>query len=117
MDINALSSTFSVSPQVKPSKMPAIRAGGFSMILNNRPDGEEPGQPYSAELEAAARQAGLDYRHIPVTRGQLDLDDAAAFDDAVRSAKDPVLAFSRTGARSIRLWTAAQDLSVSRNRT
>lgn len=117
MDINALSSTVSVSPQVEPSNMRAIRAGGFRMVLNNRPDGEEPGQPSSGELESAARQAGLDYRHIPVAPGQLDLDDAAAFDDAVRSAKGPVLAFSRTGARSIRLWTAAQDLSVSRNRT
>ena len=39
------------------------------MIVNNRPDGEEPGQPAGDEIKAAAEAAGLDYRHIPVAGG------------------------------------------------
>ena len=39
------------------------------MLVNNRPDGEEPGQPLGTEIEAAARAAGIDYRYIPIIRG------------------------------------------------
>ena len=47
-----------VSGQVDPADLPAIKAAGVAMIVNNRPDGEEPGQPAAAAIETAARAAG-----------------------------------------------------------
>ena len=82
------------------------------MVVNNRPDGEEPGQPASAEMRAAAGRLGLGYRYIPVAPGSLTEQDAAAFASALREAGGPILAFCRTGARSTKLWQAAQDLSA-----
>jgi uncharacterized protein (TIGR01244 family) len=76
------------------------------VIVNNRPDGEEPGQPDSAEIEAAARAAGLDYRHIPIAGGF-----PAAAVEAVAEALDrgPVLLFCRTGTRSTYAWALARS--------
>jgi hypothetical protein len=39
------------------------------LIINNRPDGEEPNQPLGVEIEKAATAAGMDYRSVPIIRG------------------------------------------------
>ena len=80
-------------------------ASGIRLIVNNRPDGEEPGQPLSAELEAAARAAGLDYRHIPVAGG-FPPERVEAMARALEQG--PVLAFCRSGTRSTFLWALAR---------
>ena len=95
-----------VSPrQLHPSDIPALGAKGVRLIVNNRPDGEEPGQPQSAEIEAAARAAGLDYRHIPVAGG-FPADRIEAMAEALE--RGPVLAFCRSGTRSTFLWALAR---------
>ena len=58
-----------VSGQVDPADLPAIKAAGVAMIVNNRPDGEEPGQPAAAAIETAARAAGLEGDGPRLTRG------------------------------------------------
>jgi uncharacterized protein (TIGR01244 family) len=78
---------------------------GVTMIVNNRPDGEEAGQPGSAEIEAAARAAGIAYRHIPVAG--LSQAQVEAMADALEEAKGPVLAFCKSGTRSAYLWALA----------
>lgn len=79
------------------------------MIVNNRPDGEEPGQPPGAEIEAAARAAGLAYRHIPVHPGGLSRDLVQAMTEAIDEADGTVLAFCRSGTRSTYLWALARS--------
>ncbi|HEX8124185.1 MAG TPA: TIGR01244 family sulfur transferase [Allosphingosinicella sp.] len=78
---------------------------GIRLIVNNRPDGEEPGQPSSAQIESAARAAGLDYRHIPVAGG-LAPEQVEAMAQALDQG--PVLAFCRSGTRSAYLWALAR---------
>jgi uncharacterized protein (TIGR01244 family) len=96
-----------VAGQVWPEQMEELRAAGITMIVNNRPDDEEPGQPLSAEVEAAARAAGMDYRHIPV-RG-LSEQQIEAMEEALDAAGGSVLAFCKSGARSIFLWALARS--------
>ena len=67
MTLHPLSPTVSVSPQLAPDAMPALAAAGFGRVISNRPDGEEPGQPPAAVMEAAARDAGLAFAWIPVS--------------------------------------------------
>ena len=76
-------------------------------MINNRPDGEEPGQPAGADIEAAARKAGLAYRAIPVAGG-FPGPQVAAMGEAIEAATGPVFAFCRTGTRSTLLWSLAQ---------
>jgi uncharacterized protein (TIGR01244 family) len=84
-------------------------------VINNRPDGEEPGQPTSAEIEAAAKAAGLAYAHIPV-RGGPTPDQVEAEREILNSAPGPVLAFCRSGTRSIVTWSIGQALAGERPR-
>ena len=97
----------SVAGQVRPEQLPEIAAAGVTTIINNRPDGEEPGQPSAAEMAAAAEAAGLRYRHIPVAGGfsQPQVDAMAA---ALSEAEGRVLAFCKSGTRSTFLWALAE---------
>ncbi|WP_106640430.1 TIGR01244 family sulfur transferase [Allosphingosinicella vermicomposti] len=99
--------SLSVAGQIRPEDVPAIAAQGVTMIVNNRPDGEEFGQPSAAEIEAAADSAGIAYRHIPVAGG-FSADQVAAMGEALGSAEEPVLAFCRSGTRSTFLWALAR---------
>ena len=108
MAAKMLTDRLSVSPQLSPDDIDAAAARGVRMVVNNRPDGEEVGQPGSAELAARADAAGVDYRHIPVVSGKIDDSDVAAFAKALDDADGPVLAFCRTGTRSTTLWALSQ---------
>ena len=94
----------SVSPQIGVADVAQAAKDGFSMIINNRPDGEEAGQPTAAEIEAAAKAAGLGYVHIPIrgmpTQGQVDQTASA-----VAAAEGPTLLYCRSGTRSIITWS------------
>jgi uncharacterized protein (TIGR01244 family) len=107
---------FSVSPQISPADMAAAAEQGFTLVINNRPDDEVPDQPSSAEMEAAARAAGMDYVHIPV-RGSPTDEQITANRVAVEDADGPVLAFCRSGTRSIVTWSIGQALSGVRSRS
>ena len=111
MNMTQLSPTLSVRPQVLPGEVAELAAAGFKGIINNRPDGEGPDQPSSAELEAAAKRHGLAYWHIPVVPGQATEEQARAFAAALREAEGPVVAFCRTGNRSTGLWKMAGQAS------
>ena len=106
--VQAITPEFSVSPQLEPSAMAAAAAAGFRSVINNRPDFEGgPDQPTSAAVEAAARAAGLEYRHLPVNGAYQSPEEIAAFRALLDSMPKPILAFCRSGARSTRLFTAA----------
>jgi sulfide:quinone oxidoreductase len=106
-DIKQLAEGICVSPFKNPKQIPAL-AESFRTLINNRPDGEEPGQATSAELEAAAKQAGLRYRHIPVQPGRLENEQISAFCEALSNEPKPVLAFCKSGTRSASLWALSQ---------
>ena len=105
--IRSIDQTISVAPQLEPEDIAALAAAGFGMVINNRPDDEEGGQPSDAEMRAAAEAAGLGYVAIPVVMGGMtrtQVDEMAA---ALRATDKPVLAFCRSGTRSCNLWALA----------
>lgn len=100
-----------VAPQLTPEAMAEAAAMGFKSVVNNRPDFEHgPDQPTSAEIEAAAKAAGLEYRHLPVAGGYQSPEEIAAFAQLLAALPRPLLAFCRSGARSTRLFMLAQQL-------
>ncbi len=114
-DFRRVTATFAVSPQIRPEDVAAVAAQGFTMVINNRPDGEAPNQPTSDEIEAVAREAGLDYAHIPVV-GRPGPEQVQAVHEAVARAKGPVLAYCRSGTRSINTWSLGEALLEGRDR-
>jgi uncharacterized protein (TIGR01244 family) len=98
-----------VAGQIAPADVAALKAEGVTMIVNNRPDGEDPGQPTSAEIEAAARAAGIEYRHVPIARG-MGPTDVEAMRHAIHAAGDgTTFAFCRSGNRSTLAWAIARN--------
>ncbi len=103
---------FWVAPQVHAKDIATAAAQGFSLIINNRPDGEMPGQPKSADIEAASKSAGLAYAFIPVGPEGITQAHLTAFDEARAATHDgKTLAFCRSGQRSaiVRAYAAAQS--------
>jgi len=87
--------------------MAEAAARGVTLVINNRPDHEETGQWNSLDLEAAAREAGMDYVHIPVSKA-FSKDKVAALTEALLGAEGRVLMFCASGTRSTYLWALAQ---------
>jgi uncharacterized protein (TIGR01244 family) len=108
MQIRPLADGLSVAPQITLDDVAAAASQGFRSLISNRPDGEEPGQPDAAEVEAAARDAGLEFRWVPVTMPTLSQENARAFAAALDEMPGPTLAFCRTGTRSTALWALSQ---------
>lgn len=111
LPLRPLTADVCVAPQLTPAAMAEAARQGFRSVINNRPDHEHgPGQPTHAEIESAARAAGLEYRFLPVDGGYQSPEEIAAFARLMRELPRPVLAFCRSGARSTRLFVAAQSL-------
>ena len=97
-----------VSGQVAPHEVAGLAEQGITLLVNNRPDSEEEGQPFASEIEEAAAQAGIAYRFVPIFRG-IGPADVEAMQEALRAAEGgKLLAFCRSGTRSALACALAQ---------
>lgn len=101
---------FAVAPQLSPADVVAAK-GRFALIINNRPDGEDPSAPQGAEIDAAAQAAGIGYIAIPVTHAGFSHAQIDMMEAALREADGPVLAYCRSGTRSCYLWALTRARS------
>ena len=108
MDIRRINNRVSVSPQIDPGDVTELARLGFKGIINNRPDGEEAGQPDGAAIRTVAETLGLRYTSIPVTQAGFSHPQIEAMTTAIEEAGGPVLAYCRSGTRSSNLWALAE---------
>jgi uncharacterized protein (TIGR01244 family) len=106
--IRKVDDSISVAPQISVEDVAAIKASGFTAIVNNRPDDEEAGQISGDAIRDAAQAAGLTYAAIPITHAGFSYPQIEAMADVLAGADGPVLAFCRSGTRSCNLWALAQ---------
>ncbi|MEE4316584.1 MAG: TIGR01244 family sulfur transferase [Erythrobacter sp.] len=97
-----------VSPQLAVEDIAAAAEAGVAMIINNRPDGEDPFAPQGPEIAAAAAAAGLNYVEIPIGHAGFSEPQVDAMIAALDQAEGPILAYCRSGTRSTFLWALAQ---------
>jgi len=90
------------------SDIEALAQAGIRTIVNNRPDGEDPGQLPAAEARRIAEGRGIVYHHIPVTAASLSRADVDAFAAVLGTAPTPIVAHCRSGTRSALLWALAR---------
>lgn len=108
IQVQQLSPDLCVAPQLGPDAMQALAEAGFKSVVNNRPDFEGgPDQPTSAQIEAAAKAAGLVYEFLPVAPGYQSPEEIARFAELMAALPRPILAFCRSGTRSGKLFRAA----------
>ena len=106
--IRKVDDNISVAPQISVGDVAAIKAAGFTGIVNNRPDDKEAGQIAGDAIRAAAEAAGLTYTAIPITHAGFSYPQIEAMAEVLAGADGPVLAFCRSGTRSCNLWALAQ---------
>lgn len=112
MDVRRINDHVSVAPQISPEDLPALKAMGFTTIINNRPDGEAPDQPGDAAMRAAAVSAGLDYHFIPLGRDGVRPELIEQTRAVLEGSSGPVLSYCRSGTRSTTLWALSQAGSM-----
>ncbi|CAN1550906.1 HcaD Uncharacterized NAD(FAD)-dependent dehydrogenases [Rhabdaerophilaceae bacterium] len=108
MTPKTIDQTLSVSEQIKPDDIAAIATAGFKSIICNRPDGEGADQPVFAEIDAAAKSAGLVSAYQPIVSGKVGDEDALAFGKLMETLPKPIFAYCRTGTRSTTLWSLSE---------
>ena len=104
MDIRALTPDYAVSPQIEPGDLHAVKAAGYTTVINNRPDAEIPAPLQDKAMRAAAEALGLTFVTNPVISGGLTPDNVEAQREAVAGATGPVLAYCASGNRCSIIW-------------
>ncbi|WP_369920528.1 TIGR01244 family sulfur transferase [Marinomonas polaris] len=107
-----ITDNYSVSEQISLDDVDALAESGVTLIICNRPDGEEEGQLPFADVAAYAEEKNIKAEHIPFAGGQMTASDITAFQAAIQDAEN-VHAYCRTGNRSSQIWQAAQDASTT----
>lgn len=107
-DFRKLSDKVWASPQIELEDIEEARSAGITLIVNNRPDGEDPGAPQGADIAEAAQAAGLSYVAIPIGHSGFSEPQIDQMIAALAEAQGPVLAYCRSGTRSTLLWALAQ---------
>lgn len=108
MQPKLIDATFSLSAQITPGDLQALAASGIRSIICNRPDREDIGQPSFRDLEAAAKEAGVEAAYLPIAVGKLTPDDVIAFGRLLEALPKPILGFCRTGTRAATLWALSK---------
>ncbi len=103
MKLAQVTEGFAVSPQLRPEELQELAQGGYATVICNRPDGEDPDQPTVEAMRSAAEAAGIAFHHIPVSGGAFPPAAIRAFAQVRKGAEGKVLAYCRTGTRSITL--------------
>ncbi len=109
-DFRQVTPSFWASPQITLADVAEAAALGFTLIVNNRPEGEAEDQTPGAEIAAATRATGMDYHAVPVSPGGFDEGQVRALAEALAKARGPVLAYCRSGTRSTLLWSLVQAI-------
>jgi uncharacterized protein (TIGR01244 family) len=108
-DWRPVTSDFAVAAQLSVEDVAHAAGEGFRVVVANRPDGEDPGQPTLAEVAAWAAQYGLRFVAQPFV-GPPPPTVVAATAELLDEGSGPVLAYCRSGRRSILAWAMAQAL-------
>lgn len=101
-----------ISGQLTPSDVEHLAKTGVKTIINNRPDGEEIGQPTSDEIAQVCQQHGIEYRQIAFAGGMMDMNHVQEFADFYNQSRRPLHIFCRTGNRSTGIYQKALELDL-----
>lgn len=107
MNFRTLSPVYTTSPQIRPTDVPMLKSAGYSCVICNRPDGENPPDLQSAAIRQAVEDAGMTFVFNPIVGGAMTPENVAAQDAAMAAATGPVFAYCASGNRSSIVWALA----------
>lgn len=113
MQLKQVNQEFYVADQISQRDVAELANKGIKTIICNRPDGEGADQPNIIEIQEVASTHGIQVEYLPVVSGRVTDDQAEEFKSVYQAAQKPILAFCRTGTRSITLWGLSQVSGLS----
>lgn len=108
MQLKQVNPEFWVADQITAQDIELIAARGIKTVFCNRPDGEGPDQPNVIEIEQVLKPYGIQIQYLPVVSGKVTDEQAEEFKQLYLQAQKPLLAYCRSGTRSITLWALSQ---------
>ncbi len=109
MNLRQISAAYSIAEQIHEEHLPGLAGDGFTDVVCNRPDYEDPGQPVFAELRAAAERHGLRCHHIPIDAAGIEATHEEQLVGVLAAAEGRVLAFCKSGTRSLMLYQRVSE--------
>lgn len=100
MNFQTITERYAVAPQIQAADVASLKAQGFTTVICNRPDNEEPNQPSAAEIAQACADAGLNFLHCPMRGAEVATDDVEQLRTLLAHPAEKIFAFCRTGNRS-----------------
>lgn len=113
MIINQLSKDYGAAPQISVADVQDLAVRGFTTIVCNRPDNEVSAGETSQDIQQAATAAGLEFHHLPLVPGELNLKHVEALRQILRTERGQVLGYCRSGGRAASLWALTQADKIS----
>ena len=108
MNMREITESYSVSPQIDPADMADIAAAGVTLIIDNRPDAEIPPSHHGLVMAEAAKAAGIEFVHLPITHDTMTPDVIATQQAKIAGAEGKVVAYCASGTRSTVIWALGQ---------
>ncbi|MDP4891112.1 TIGR01244 family sulfur transferase [Cypionkella sp.] len=108
MEFRALTPSYAVSPQIEIADLATVKAAGFGVVIDNRPDGEIPNDLQTDAMRAAAEALGLIFVANPVIGGAITMANVTTQAEVLAAAQTPVFAYCASGNRSSVVWALAQ---------
>ena len=98
-----------VAGQITENDFASLAEAGIKVIINNRPDNEEPNQLPAAKAQELAQEHGIAYHYLPMANGQpLPENLVEDFKSIVNTIDEPILTHCRSGMRSSFIWALGQ---------
>lgn len=113
MDVRKITDTYSVSPQIDVSDLAKIAEAGFTTVICNRPDEENPANLQAAVMADAAKDLGLDFQVLPLTHQTMTPENILRQKALIEGSEGPTLAYCASGTRSTIAWALGQAGEMS----
>lgn len=97
-----------IAGQITPQQVEGLAARGMTAIIDLRPGDEEPGQPSSQQVGAAAERAGLTFSHAPVEDGVPPQSAVDAVSRALLHPGTTAVLCCHSGRQAARTWALAE---------
>ncbi|MCH2163373.1 MAG: TIGR01244 family sulfur transferase [Marinovum sp.] len=108
MTYRRITPDYSVSAQIMPADIEALKEAGFKTILCNRPDNETNVDHCSKAVQDAVEAAGLKFEALPFNQMTLTEETVAEQRRIITSAEAPVLAYCASGTRCSTIWALGE---------
>ncbi|MBU2862834.1 TIGR01244 family phosphatase [Reinekea forsetii] len=102
-----IAENYFVSAQITADDVQKAKEEGFDVIICNRPDEEEPGQPNHGVIKAACDAVGIRFEFMPMQGPNFTPEYVEGVKALIASNKK-TLGYCRTGNRCSILFNAAQ---------